>query len=255
MAHERRDHFTPQGYLRGFIHPAHLDAQRPLWVFSVERQEWRQRSTAAFGWKRGLYNYPADSSADGTAEEVFLRPENDLPVVREKIRSEGFSSWSRYRDPLVRFAAMLSARSPMFLAQAAGRVRGSLSALPDAETLARNYGITTMRSEVEERFRRWRDLSWVLRFTDRPEAPVVGSDQSVGMDGHVDVQVAFEDYRTTLFFPVSWDMCLFGSPARLEPDCAAFCEADLRRLRAFVTKQARVFVVSPVRLVGLGVQP
>lgn len=250
--HGRRDHFSPQGYLRGFIHPARLDAQKPLWVFSVERQEWKEQSTAAFGWKRGLYDDPADSAASVAAEEVFLRPEIDFPAVREKIRSEGFMSWSRYRDPLVQFAAMLSARSPMFLAQAAGSIRGALSVLPDPDVLARNYGIAAMRSEVEKRSRRWKDLFWVLRFTRHPESPVIGCDQSVGMDGQVHVRVALQDYRTTLFFPVSWDMCLFGSPAKLEPECAEFLEPDLRRLRALVAKQAQVFVVSPVQLEGLG---
>ena len=69
------------------------------------------------------------------------------------------------------------------------------------------------------------------------------------MDGYVEnVGLALEDYGTTIFFPVSWDMCLFGSPARIGPDCARFLEADLRRLQSFVVKQARMFVVSPVKL-------
>jgi hypothetical protein len=249
MKRGRRDHFSPQGYLRGFIHPERLNMQKPLWVFSVDRQVWNEQSTAAFGWAKGFYDYPVGSAPDGIAEEAFLRPENDLPVVREKIRSEGFATWSAHRDHLVRFAAMLSARSPMFLDQAAESLTDSLTGHPNADVLARNYALTTMRSEVEERSRRWHDLHWVLRFTRDPESPVIGCDQSVGMDGYVhDVRLALHDYLTTLFFPVSWDMCLFGSPALLQPECAEFLEADLRRLRSFIVKQARVFVVSPMPL-------
>lgn len=249
MKRGRKDHFTPQGYLRGFVHPERLNAQKPLWVLDVKRLEWREKSPAAFGWEKGLYDYAADSTPDGTAEEIFLRPENDFPVVREKIRSEGYPSWVQYRDQLVEFAAMLSARSPMFLDQAASSIRDSLAPYPDADVLAHNYGLTTMRTEVTDRGWRWRSLHWALRFTTDPASPAIGCDQSVGMDGHVeDVRFALDDPQTTLFFPLSWDMCLFGSPARLEPTCAQFLEADLRRLRSFVTQQACSFVVSPVRL-------
>lgn len=94
--------------------------------------------------------------------------------------------------------------------------------------------------------RLWRSLHWVLRFALDPNLPVIASDQSVGMDGYVDdPRLALHDSRTTLFFPVSWDMCLFGSPARLEPECAEFLEQDLRRLWSFVVKQTTSFVVSP----------
>lgn len=255
MQRARRDHFSPQGYLRGFIHPERLSANKPLWVFSVEHLQWQERSPASFGWKRGLYDYSADVNADGAAEAVFLKPENEFPVVREKLRFQGYTQWRAHLDSLVRFAAMLSARSPMFLDQAATSIRHSLSGHANADLLARNYGLTAMRAEVMNRYDCWRKLHWALRFTTKPESPVIACDQSVGIDGHVDdVRLALEDSRTTLFFPVSWDMCLFGSPARLEPDCAEFLEADLLRLRSFVMQQARVFVVSPIRLDDVAIQ-
>jgi len=65
------------------------------------------------------------------------------------------------------------------------------------------------------------------------------------MDGTVE-DIQHPD--TTLFFPISWDMCMFGSPAKLEPESAEFCESDLLRLRRFVIDQAKVFVASPTRL-------
>ena len=245
----RRDHYSPQGYLRGFIHPKRLKAQRPLWVFDVSRQRWQQRSPTTIAWARGFYDYPPASRPDGTAEQVFLRPENEFPTIRERIRAEGFPSWVQDRDGLIRFAAMLSARSPMYLDQATSSIQRSLAARPDGAELSRNYALTTMRAEVEERFHRWKRLHWALRFTTNPAFPVVACDQSVGMDGRVgDIRLALQDPGTTLFFPVSWDMCLFGSPAVLNPVCAEFLEADLLRLQSFIVKQARLFVVSPLPL-------
>lgn len=251
----RRDHTSPQAYLRGFVHPLRFNAERPLWVFDVSRQHWKEKSPGAFGWQKGFYDYPADSRPDRTAEEVFLRPENDFPIVRERIRSEGFPSWVQHRDRLVQFAAMLSARSPMFLDQAASSIRGSLASRANGDVLVRNYALTIMRAEVEERFQRWQGLHWALRFTANPACPVIACDQSVGMDGCVDdIRLALQDWRTTLFFPVSWDMCLFGSPAELAPACAEFVAEDLRRLQSFIVKQARLFVVSPVRLESISDQ-
>lgn len=243
----RRDHFAPQGYLRGFIHPERLKEQKPLWVFDVKWRTWSERSTSAFGWKKGFYDYPIKSVPDGTADEAFLQSENEFPIALARIRSDGFDTWSADRDVLVRLAAMLSARSPVFLDQAAESIRDSLEGTPEASTLARNYALTLMRAEVHERTRRWQELHWALRFTQDPQAPVIACDQSVGMDGRVrDRSLALQDPHTTIFVPMSWDMCLFGSPARLEPSCAAFVPEDLQRLQSFVIKQARIFVVSPV---------
>ena len=253
MQHGRRDHFSPQGYLRGFIHPSRTAVAKPLWVFSVPNRRWRQRSTSAFGWKDGLYDYPLGSDPDGTAEDEFLRPENDFPAIREKIRRGGFATWAEHREDIVRFAAMLSSRSPVFLEQAAASIAPSLGDRRDSQQLAHNYSVTVMRSEIPARFKRWLALSWALRFTTDPGAPVVGCDQSVGMDGYEpDISSALGDDRTLLFFPISWDMCLFGSRATLTPECAEFVEADLLRLRSFIVKQARSFVVSPVRLDNIG---
>lgn len=168
----------------------------------------------------------------------------------DAIRRQGYATWAAHRDVLIGFAAMLSARSPLFLAQAANLVASSLASDPDKDVLARNYGSTTMRAEVPDRGDRWiRGLHWVLRYVPDPASPVVASDQNVGMDGVVpDITEAAADPRTTWFFPVAWDMYLLGSVARIEPTCAESCENDLRLLRSLVMAQAQRFVVSPVRL-------
>src|SRR5262249_34870006 len=49
----RSDHYSPQGYLRGFIHPSRTNHPRPLWVFYLRNKEWRQQSTSQVGARRG----------------------------------------------------------------------------------------------------------------------------------------------------------------------------------------------------------
>ena len=104
----RRDHFTPQGYLKGFIHPERSSVGKPLWVFDVQKRRWRERSTAEFGWVRGLYDHPLGSNADASADDTFKTLENRFPTAREAIRRKGFESWKQEKETLVRFAAMLS---------------------------------------------------------------------------------------------------------------------------------------------------
>jgi hypothetical protein len=114
----RRDHYVPQGYLRGFVDPDRKHLSRPLWMLDVQRNEWTERSTSQVGWGRGFYDYSEGSSPDFTAEKAFLHFENRLPYIRDRIRSDGYETWTLYRDCLVSFSAMMAARSPLFRAQA-----------------------------------------------------------------------------------------------------------------------------------------
>lgn len=246
----RRDHYVPQGYLRGFIHPSRDPSSGPLWVYQVTRRRWVQRSPKSVGWATGFYDDPVGSNPDGSADDVFRAHENAFPAARDAIRRQGYTTWGSHRDVLIGFAAMLSARSPLFLGQAANQVAPPSASDPEKEVLARSRGITTMRAEVPDRGDRWiRGLHWILRYVLDPASPVVASDQNVGMDGVApDIAEAAADPRTTWFFPVAWDMYLLGSVARLEPACAESCDNDIRRLRSLVMAQAQRFVVSPVRL-------
>lgn len=136
----RRDHFTPQGYLRGFIHPKRLKHSRPLWVFDVRRRRWSERAPKAIGFETGYYDYSADSPPDAIAEDAFVRMEDDFPSVRDRVRREGFAMWAEHRELFVSFAAMMASRSPMFRTQAQDRVRQSLQAdLERSAVLAKNY--------------------------------------------------------------------------------------------------------------------
>ena len=117
----RRDHYVPQAYLRGFIHPQRQGHPKPLWVLNVHRQEWSEKSPSQIGWERGFYNYAPESNPDATAEDAFRRLENDVPRIRDRIRANGYQSWTAHRDVLVDFAVMMETRSPLFRTQASPR--------------------------------------------------------------------------------------------------------------------------------------
>jgi hypothetical protein len=177
----RKDHVTPQGYLRGFVHPERIHLRHPLWVLDVRRGGWHERSPRQIGFERGYYDYAAGSQPDATAEDAFVRLENDFPRIREQIRRDGYASWPKHRELLVMFAGMMAARSAMFRSQAEAELLGSLRSHADSGSLAKNYAITRMRSEIEARRQTWQAWDWALGYTVSPADPVVTSDQAVGM--------------------------------------------------------------------------
>src|ERR1700733_12489177 len=52
----RKDHYLPQGYLRGFISPSRAELQKPLWYFDAHRKHWSELSPAEIGFERGFYD-------------------------------------------------------------------------------------------------------------------------------------------------------------------------------------------------------
>ncbi len=243
----RKDHFSPRGYLRGFIHPNRADDEKPLWVQDVPTRRWTLRSPAEFGYIRGLYDYSAPASRTHSAEDAFRRPENDFPTVRERIRAEGYDAWITYRDDLIRFAAMLSARTPMFLQQVK-----STSVLSDPAA-AQDTAVDSMRVEIADRFLRWRQLHWFLRYAPDPDDSAITADHAIGAEGPAPgLAAAASDPQTTFFVPLARDMCLFGALVPLSPMTARFLPPDLERLRQFVFSQASQFVVATLPLIQKG---
>jgi hypothetical protein len=53
----RKDHYLPQGYLRGFISPSRADLQKPLWCFDTKQKAWSEVSTAEIGYDIGFYDH------------------------------------------------------------------------------------------------------------------------------------------------------------------------------------------------------
>ncbi len=216
---DRKDHYVPQGYLRGFIHPERTRHPRPLQVLDIKRHKWVQRAPSQIAWARGFYDYSTDSEPGATAEDAFRRLENQLPLVRERVRAKGYASWDEHRELLVSFAAMMAARSPLFRTQSVAQILPSLATHPNGEALAKNFAITQMRNEIQRRPKEWEQYHWVLGFTKNPEHPFIASDQGVGMWGNGATPA--EAYATNDFWmwcPLSWDMCLIASSRPLTAD-------------------------------------
>lgn len=241
----RKDRFSPRGYHRGFIHPSRMNDQKPLWVQDLPRRHWQLRSPTEFGYIRGLYDYSSPAPERGSAEDAFRMPENDFPTAREDIRRRGYGHWECHREIFVQFAAMLSTRTPTFIKQVKAFAQGSDSSSPETQDCA----IDIMRAEIRDRYRRWRHLHWALRYTADPDNAVITGNHCIGVEGNLpSLQEAFTHPETTLFFPLSWDMCLFAAPVELSPLTHPFHPIDLERLREFVFKQAEIFIVATIPL-------
>ena len=250
---DRKDHYVPQGYLRGFIHPERLRHSKPLHVFDVKRREWHEKAPAQIAWERGFYDYSPESDPDATADDAFRRLENQLPIVRERIRVEGYASWIEHHELLVSFAAMMAARSPLFRTQSTCQVLHSLRVQANGEALAKNYSITQMRTEIERRRTEWARFHWVLGVATRPDIPFVTSDQVVGMWGNgAGPAEAYSSNDFWIWCPISWDMCLIGSSQPLSgPTTTELASEHIAEVQTLTRRQATVFVASPVRLVHL----
>src|SRR5215475_12209180 len=102
----RRDHYLPQGYLRGFIDPARQNEQQPLWHFDVLKNLWSIKSVKQVGHHPGFYDYATTEAGLEPPDVTFRELENGFPSVRQQIESD-FDMWERHLDFLLRFAQML----------------------------------------------------------------------------------------------------------------------------------------------------
>ena len=57
LVRNRRDHYLPQGYLKGFIDPQRKGLPQPLWYFEKSNAVWSQRSPKEVGYRHGFYDY------------------------------------------------------------------------------------------------------------------------------------------------------------------------------------------------------
>lgn len=249
-AKNRRDHYVPQGYLRGFIHPKRQKYPKPLWVLDVNRRMWSQKAPSQIGWERGFYDYATGSSPDAAAEDAFRYLENDVPRIRDRIRANKYIVWTEFRDLLVEFVVMMATRSPLFRTQAISHVGQSSVAGSTGGDLAKNFSITLMRTEMGRRPSEWKKHDWVLRYTKDPEHPFIASDQVVGMRGNARTAAeALQSNDFWLFCPLSWDMCLVASSLPLDAEPTAPLQPEhVTELQTLMRRQAGKFIVSPVSI-------
>jgi hypothetical protein len=99
----RRDHYLPQGYLRGFIDPARANLPKPLWCFHLHTKKWKERSPKQIGYIDGFYDYAIENTAAEHPDITFKRLENDFPRIRAQILKDGFRSWIDHKEFLLAY--------------------------------------------------------------------------------------------------------------------------------------------------------
>ncbi|HEV2232127.1 MAG TPA: DUF4238 domain-containing protein [Terriglobia bacterium] len=264
----RRDHYLPQSYLRGFIDPARINHRQPLWHFDIPNGRWSERSPREVGWRRGFYDYATSENGPEAADSAFAELERTFPLIRGELTSNKFKNWKDHRDFLMRYIQMMRARSLLFFDEknAEGenlrvwtieeispdrksvKVR-SMTPEPVPDAMIRNWTITDMRAEIHKGAAWLNDFNWALRYCDSPASPFITSEIPFISQGHqVHLADALLDPETLLFFPLCWQACLIGSRQFFQIETDGIGEEDMRRVRRIYRESAKLFLLSPKQL-------
>jgi hypothetical protein len=273
----RLDHLLPQGYLEGFTAPS---TPGQLSVFDCRDQRWFETGTAVVGAVRGFYDYTEGTEPGQDADEAFANLETRFPAVRRDLFAGGVSDRRKHLDVLLAFAQMLRVRSELFRDQNMAndrrkpfmRIKEILPAEPsktdpgtfvtpirvepyrpdndkEHELLLRNKAITDMRTEIAKGPTWMSDMHWCLRSCQNPADPFVTSDNAVVVQRCTPaLEEALRDRETLIFFPICWQACLVGSPAKLDVETGALDPSDIRKVRGIFRQSAFRFVFSPLRV-------
>ena len=272
----RRDHWLPQGYMRGFICPSRAVEDKPLWHYDRYTKQWTTVATSEIGQGIGFYDYASgtDYSIVTHPDSVWARLENDFPRVREELKANRFEQWETRKDLLLEFMQMLTARSPLAMQQHEVEVRkvrasvitniapdrksvtvDSLVPRPLPEPKVRNWVISRMLEDVKAGVSWSSNLHWCLRYTDNEAEPFCTTDQAVVLRGEArgpapNERVPLElvaHPASLVIFPLSWQACMFGSPLKFDK---AYDIADPRQLTDFRIEQKQNcnrFVLATIR--------
>jgi Protein of unknown function (DUF4238) len=248
----RKDHYLPQGYLRGFTHPCPDNPQKPLWHFDVHHKKWRQYSEAEIGFHKGFYDPIASGTELEIADETFAELERKFPLVRKEILTN-FDAWLDHRDFLLHFMQMMRARSPLFFQEKKEEQEGQqimeVVSVGLKPAFIKNRTLMEMRDEILKGPAELHEFSWGLRWTDDPDSPCVTSDTPFVMEGMMSDRVeAWKHNDTWLYFPICWQAVLFGTRYRIDMPTDRFSQQDLVTLRTKYRQNAAHYLVAPVRL-------
>jgi len=264
----RRDHYLPQGYLRGFIGPARIGHQRPLWHFDIPTGIWSERSTREVGYRYGFYDYATPGTDAEPADSAFVDLERNYPKIRDRLVSEKFARWQNERDFLLRCAQMMRARSLLFferqheegktlrafVIEEVSPDRKSLrvrSTIPESlsNKFIKNRAVALMRSEIAKGADWLNDFNWAIRYCDSPADPFVISENPLMAYGPCsDLAEAVQHPETLIFFPLCWQACLVGSRQFFNSETERFVEDDMRRVRKMYRESASLYILSPSRI-------
>jgi hypothetical protein len=274
MSHKirgRKDHYLPQGYLRGFIDPTQVKEDKPLWCFQVPCRKWKRCSTAEVGFIRGFYDYSEQVDASiQTADQAFAELERNFALVLKELLASQFSNWLDHREFLLRYMQMIRARSPLYFEQkhaAANSAQAYVieeisedrkklkirpTQLPNA--FIKNRSLTEMKEEIQKGVDWLNNFDWALRYCDSPQDPFLTSDGPFVVTGPLegqDKQVSWDALRhpdTLFYFPLCWQACIVGSPRLFDIKTDRVHPTLLQRVRDMYMEKAKDYVISPIRL-------
>jgi hypothetical protein len=265
----RRDHYLPQGYLRGFIDPARRKQPKPLWCLDLQTNRWRERSAKEIGYIDGFYDFATENTSAEHPDLTFKYLENNFPLIRARIIREGFASWLQHKEFLLAYMQMLRARSPLFFDQwnahaqtmqvakivkvlhdpikGDGVQHDGLRAMTKAEI--QDWTIGQMRAEIKKGADWLSNFHWALRYTDSPNDPVITSESPfVSIGTSPDDGTSMTHPETLIYFPICWQAFLFGSIRPFDVETERFHPTMLQSVRAAYRENGRKFLVCPQKL-------
>jgi hypothetical protein len=264
----RKDHYIPRSFLRGFIDPSRWSLQQPLWYLDVPNNVWSERSPGEVGYRYGFYDYATAESSLETADAAFAMFEGRYPRIRRSLIENNFENWTEHLEFLFKYAQMMRARSLLFFERQRAewsKARGWIveEVLPDGksvrvksmtpeplpETFIRNRMIVEMREEIKKGAAWLKDFNWCLRYCDSPSAPFVISEIPFVCRGRKsDLAETLQDAETLLFFPLCWQACLIGSRQFFDKETDRFGNEDMHTVQKMYRESASLFVLSPTKL-------
>jgi len=267
----RKDHWLPQGYLRGFIGSSRVSMSKPLCCFSIHTQGWVEVSPKEIAFGKGFYDYASgtDYSMSTRADSAFERLEREFPQLREAMAANRFENWELHKDFLLDFMQMMRARSPLAMQQQEAEARkiraatitsvrldrrsvtvDSLELRPLPEHAVRNFTISRMLQDVQAGSSWMSGFDWCLRYTESESNPFCTTDQAIFVIGTVEGQPMSHELLshpdTVTIFPLCWQACLFGSKLKFDKSYDRAHPMQLTSLRSDQKRLANRFVVSPV---------
>jgi hypothetical protein len=273
-APNRKDHYLPRGYLRGFIDPANKDLAKPLWHFDIETATWTTESPGSVGWERGMYDYAHGTTELEHPDGTFERFEREFPQVREHMLKRHFKGWvKQHKSFLLEYAQMMRARSPLFLQQQTAQNENmrvvkvttvgpgnqvgidTMVPYPPPAQFIRNRTITAMREEIQKGVDWMENFNWCLRYTRSVADPFVTGTQPIVVEGRYPgtedaplLQEAMTDRNTVIWFPLCWQACLIGAVDRFDEGTAEAPSSLLNHVRGMFRRPSNGYVISPCRI-------
>lgn len=270
----RRDHYVPQGYLRGFVDPARGNNDRPLWCLNKRRNRWERKAPKQICHAVGMYDFSNDAIEAEHADVTFRKMEDQFPAVLAAMKARSFVGWREHLDFLLVYMQMIRVRSPQFfveqgqeLAEATVATITSVDHKENkvtydnvrrlSEPEVHDFTLTKMREEFKKGATWMADFQWQVRTTFDTNNPVTTSEAPLfvkGVKANTERAMTMEiltDAGSEVWFPLCWQAALVGRTQPFDADRVTFGEVDLDELRHIIAEMAPQYVISPQIVDGI----